>query len=363
MPEIQSPYIRNGPDVGRVADLLVAHEIAHTINNRLDEKLPSHAGWFQKLLWRVTEARQRFATREGTDSAHYQAQETVEKERRDPLTGLLNKTAYHQDRAALYANIADDEEVIIARLDMGLLNYFNQARGHGIGDEYLKQAATLINGVSFKNIQAIYGRCSFVGAYHESGDEYVVMLRAKKDRARDVADNLRRELSENIRVLELPGGDIVVGDVGNEHKVDREILLDIGITTATEGREMLEAILNKEIEIRGFNQAALIAETVDRIADARVDIRKAKKRLRMLRMLLLRDKNLYLQIYSYAAKGALSVDDKQLLDLDTDEKINNWISRIYASRLENDARRKDDLYQKHLAEELSKVVDRFVEEN
>lgn len=360
MQETQSPYIQSGPNVGRVADPLVAHEMANTVDSRFNEKFASHAGWFQKLLWRVTGARQRFAIREGTDSAHYQAQETVEKERTDPLTGLLNKTAYHQDRESLYSDITDGEEVIVARLDMGLLNYFNQVRGHGVGDEYLKQAATLIDGVSFQNLQDIYRSCVFARAYHESGDEFVILLKAKKNRAGEVVHTLRRVLYQNIHNLALPGGDITVGDKGNEYKVDKGILLDIGITTSTEGRQMLGNVLLQGDPKRDIKRSALMGKVVDRIADTRVDMSKAIKRLRMLRELLLQDRALYMQIYSYASKGALSVEEEVLRSLVTDENIHDWVARIYVSRLENDARRNDDVFQKRLAIELAKASGRFV---
>lgn len=358
-----NPYIEHGLDVGRVKDPLVAHEMANTINARVDEKYPPRTGWFQRLLWRVTGARQRYAEREGTDSAHYQAQETVEKERRDPLTGLLNKTAYHQDRQALYANVSPDEEIIVARMDMGMLNYFNQTRGHGAGDQYLKQAALLVDGTSFQNVQDIYQSCRFAGAYHESGDEYVVLLKTSKDNSGEIMDTLRTVLSKNIYKLTLPGGKVAVGDTENRYVVEEDILLDIGVTTATEARNMLETVLEAGDLKREINQIALIAEVADRIADVRVDIQKAKKRVRMLKKLLSQDRGLYLQIYAYAAKGALAIGEEELGTLDTDETINDWIANVFAQRLMNDAKRKDDPFQKKLFEELAKTTARFVSED
>lgn len=362
-------YIDKGMDVGRIANPDTAFEVASTINEGIDVPFPPGSDFLHKLWWRATHAKSRYAAGEGTKSADSQAQKTVDQaqktvdaERRDTLTDLQNKTAYEQDRRALYRHLSQNEEIIVVQIDMGLLNYFNQARGSDVGDLYLKKAATLIDGTSFSNTQHIFQSCSFAQGYHKSGDEFVVLLKTGKNSAREVESSIRKSLAENMAILDLPGGNVVIGDSDQAYAVQRDVLLDLGITTAGHANDMIAKVLAKAGLSEQIQRSELLEITVDRIAEVRMNIHKAIKRIGMLRQLLLEDERLFNQVYPYAAKGAFAIHERNLKQLDSEPYIKSWVTDIYRKRLKNEAQRMTDPFQKHLFLTLAEEIQSYVNE-
>lgn len=343
-----------------MADPLVAHEAANVINELVDREFPSNEGRLRQWLWRVTGARSRFAERQGTTVAVQLASQAVKHERMDPLTGLGNKVAYRQDRSVLYANLADGEEIIIVRFDMGMLNYFNQVRGHAEGDKYLQEAARLVDGASFPEIAALFRQCDFARGYREGGDEFALLIKVPKDRTNAVLQALREKAYEKMNDLNLPGGDFVLGYNGSL-TVGRQFLLDMGFSTASESREVLEKIGWRSLK-RDSHGAALLGAVADRIADARVDVSKARKRIRTLRDVFLSDRSAFRALYPFAAKGALAIEEEELGRLSDDENIKQFVARVFAARLKNDARRASDRFQRRLALILSLKIPALVHE-
>ena len=71
--------------------------------------------------------------------------EAVERADRDPLTGLLNHRAFHKqfEREASAAQITSSS-VAIAMMDLDNFKFFNDAYGHTVGDDVLKQVTTAL---------------------------------------------------------------------------------------------------------------------------------------------------------------------------------------------------------------------------
>ncbi|MGI4787230.1 MAG: diguanylate cyclase domain-containing protein [Janthinobacterium lividum] len=93
--------------------------------------------------------------------------EAIEQADRDPLTGLLNHRAFHK-RLEEEADRAQrtGERVALAVIDLDNFKFFNDAYGHLVGDEVLKQVARAITRVSRSyDTLARYG-----------GDEFALLL-------------------------------------------------------------------------------------------------------------------------------------------------------------------------------------------
>ncbi len=71
--------------------------------------------------------------------------EAVERADRDPLTGLLNHRAFHK-RFEMEANAAQmiSATVAIAMMDLDNFKFFNDAYGHSVGDDVLKQVTAAL---------------------------------------------------------------------------------------------------------------------------------------------------------------------------------------------------------------------------
>lgn len=71
--------------------------------------------------------------------------EAVERADRDPLTGLLNHRAFHK-RFEMEANAAQltASTVAIAMMDLDNFKFFNDAYGHSVGDDVLKQVTAAL---------------------------------------------------------------------------------------------------------------------------------------------------------------------------------------------------------------------------
>ena len=86
--------------------------------------------------------------------------------RRDPLTGLLNRQAFYDDCASFNDSIS-----AVASLDMNGLKRMNDTLGHYAGDEALVSIAGCMKAVSGRDIFA----------YRIGGDEFVILFFGMKE--------------------------------------------------------------------------------------------------------------------------------------------------------------------------------------
>ena len=115
--------------------------------------------------------------------------------RRDELTHVKNKTAYHEAENELQKQIREGNAVFgIVVCDINGLKTINDTEGHKAGDEYIKSSCALI--------------CR---TFHHSpvfrigGDEFAVILRGQDyDNRESLISGLRRQVEEHIRMGEGP---------------------------------------------------------------------------------------------------------------------------------------------------------------
>ena len=138
-----------------------------------------------------------------------------EMARRDELTHVKNKTAYHEKEKELQRQIDDSGAPFgIVVCDINSLKMINDTEGHRAGDEYIKACCTLI----CRTYQ-------HSPVYRIGGDEFVVILQGDDyaNRTKLLAA-LQRQAEESIRISEgpvvasgmaeyQPGDDHLVGDV------------------------------------------------------------------------------------------------------------------------------------------------------
>ena len=138
-----------------------------------------------------------------------------EMARRDELTHVKNKTAYHETEKELQRQIDDGGEPFgIVVCDINGLKTINDTEGHRAGDEYIRACCTLI----CRTYQ-------HSPVYRIGGDEFAIILRDKDFANREkLLAGLRRQVEENIRISEgpeiasgmaeyQPENDRLVGDV------------------------------------------------------------------------------------------------------------------------------------------------------
>ena len=138
-----------------------------------------------------------------------------EMARRDALTHVKNKTAYHEREKELQKQIEEGCEPFgIVVCDINGLKIINDTEGHRAGDEYIKACCMLV----CRTYQ-------HSPVFRIGGDEFAVILRGEdfSNREKLLAD-LQRQVEENIRISEgpvlasgmaeyQPGADQSVGEV------------------------------------------------------------------------------------------------------------------------------------------------------
>jgi len=98
--------------------------------------------------------------------------EAIERADRDPLTGLLNHRAFHNQITELMAQATEENSMLaLVVLDLDNFKFFNDVYGHPVGDSVLLQAA------------ASFGRCCKPGDVltRFGGDEFAVLARVKSE--------------------------------------------------------------------------------------------------------------------------------------------------------------------------------------
>ena len=137
-----------------------------------------------------------------------------EMARRDELTHVKNKTAYHEKEKELQKQIDEGCDPFgIAVCDINGLKMINDTEGHRAGDEYIKACCLLICR-TFQHSPV----------FRIGGDEFAVILRGEDFAKREkLLVDLQRRVEENVRISEGPviasgiaeflPGDRLVGDV------------------------------------------------------------------------------------------------------------------------------------------------------
>ena len=124
----------------------------------------------------------------------------------DALTGVKSKLAYSQDERKLDRAIAAGEQgpFAVVVFDVNDLKYVNDTQGHAAGDQYLKDACTIIC-QTFKHSPV----------YRIGGDEFVAILRGTDYAARE---RLMAQLDVNNRTDVHGGGVSIAGGIAEFQK-------------------------------------------------------------------------------------------------------------------------------------------------
>ena len=102
--------------------------------------------------------------------------------RRDPLTGMLNRQAFYSDCA-----VYDNEITAVASLDMNGLKEMNDTYGHAAGDEALVRIAACLRSAEGRDL----------ATYRIGGDEFVLLFfRAKNQAVAEAAERIRDRITE-----------------------------------------------------------------------------------------------------------------------------------------------------------------------
>ena len=117
--------------------------------------------------------------------------------RRDELTGVKNKTAFHELESSvqkeLETNTAQTEFAVVV-CDINNLKTINDTKGHKAGDEYIRAACRLICKIF-----------SHSPVFRIGGDEFVVFLRGSDFDERDfLCDQLYSQTLENMKTPDQP---------------------------------------------------------------------------------------------------------------------------------------------------------------
>lgn len=170
--EYPNPYIRSGPNKGRIRNPLVAHEVNNTIEElRARETKGTHKKFLKKPFFK----------KYGTDEALIlQAAKNVREEEKsgiDELTGLHRKESYRPFVEDHIKKLREGEikSCGIVRLDFDHFSWVNNVvEAHQLGDIYLARAGHLLREEINKQDIAI----------RAGGDEFVVLfdnLKSKED--------------------------------------------------------------------------------------------------------------------------------------------------------------------------------------
>ncbi|MBQ2318224.1 MAG: diguanylate cyclase, partial [Lachnospiraceae bacterium] len=123
----------------------------------------------------------------------------TEKElaRRDELTGVKNKNAYHELQKSIQENIEHGLDYLTFALvvcDANNLKQINDTEGHVAGDEYIKSSSKLLCDIFVHS-----------PVFRVGGDEFVVFLRSEDFTNREeLMKTLRDRVEENVRTGKRP---------------------------------------------------------------------------------------------------------------------------------------------------------------
>ena len=108
----------------------------------------------------------------------------------DVLTGLNNRTSYHEAMETLDSKVQDAHSAIIAMFDLNNLKNVNDMNGHEAGDVYITSCASFINSF-FKD---------FATLYRIGGDEFALICATENtDRFIKSYEEMKRRYAESKR--------------------------------------------------------------------------------------------------------------------------------------------------------------------
>ena len=139
-----------------------------------------------------------------------------EMARRDPLTGIKNKTAYHETEMTIQKEIengiCDDFAIVVC--DINDLKIINDTKGHKAGDEYIRSVSRMICNVFTHS-----------PVFRVGGDEFAVILKGADYNDRDeLMTNIRNRVLENINIGE---GCIVATGMSEYRRSEDHIISEV----------------------------------------------------------------------------------------------------------------------------------------
>jgi diguanylate cyclase (GGDEF)-like protein len=155
------------------------------------------------------------------------AQASAEEARLDPLTGLANKRAFHEQLGEAVQKAEEDGGPLsIIIFDLDDFKKINDREGHLVGDRVLHEVAR----VTLATLR--------VGedAFRLGGEEFAVLLEARKEGAEQVADRIRQGLAAQRRGEHLPSISAGVATFPEDGRSKHELLhkADVALYAAKE---------------------------------------------------------------------------------------------------------------------------------
>ncbi len=158
-------------------------------------------------------------------------EEKLEKERslqklalasqRDPLTGLLNRTAFDETLEKACASIKSEHFIAVLFIDLDGFKLVNDTYGHAEGDSVLRSVAKLI--------KAETRACDAVGRI--GGDEFVVMLADIESSAQ--AEDVAKRILDSIATFQ------------SSNRLTVELGASIGIAIASQGSACSKSLVER----------------------------------------------------------------------------------------------------------------------
>lgn len=190
-------------DRDRVLNFVNKKHISRTLKNQKSCEIDYRVTAFKKTHY------VRMSIRKATDGSHYiigieNIDDEVKKEkqylkalntekelaRRDELTGIKNKNAYHELEASIQAGIDNGMDYLpfaFVVCDANNLKKINDSEGHVAGDEYIRNAAKLLCDIFAHS-----------PVFRVGGDEFVVFLSGNDYSVRtELMEKLRSRILEN----------------------------------------------------------------------------------------------------------------------------------------------------------------------
>jgi GGDEF domain-containing protein len=206
----------------------------------------------------------------------------VEKNRRDPNTGLLGRDGFYGE---LEEKIAQGEEVSVIFIDLGFLKYFNDAGRRAVGDAALLKSVEVIEEALAAS--DVKGRL-----YRYGGDEFTISVEgtpADAEKLKREIESVRRGagLIPDLRSLREAGrAEDTVGDSRPDYR-PMSLVFNYGIA-GTESTKNLVADLSgngeleKELESGRRTFDGFKADLLVKMADVAVGFQKAVSRFHEL---------------------------------------------------------------------------------
>lgn len=197
----ESTQEKNFPDIERRSDRRL----------EIDKRVQSTIDWLKTLRHQVESGLITEAQRDERIARSMIARELFteivrEKNRKEPLTGLLNKKAFIRDYHEMVKNGNSFAGLII---DLDNLKNVNDNHGHAIGDNVLMQTARNLT----SNLRQLRpGDSQNDRIYRFGGDEFVILLPGVNDEQslENIAEKIRRSIGVSPYVAETQGKEIFI---------------------------------------------------------------------------------------------------------------------------------------------------------